>query len=293
MRCCAVLLAGTSLLAISATWNTSQAAAYAYGTTQISMLSLRFTDNTPLPSPSTNQTVKDQSTWNGSPASAGGPNSGSGGVGLLLDINQATSGPGPFPVDNTFGQSLPGKGARSDAQITGGVAGQVAVNNVAEGLAAGSTSTPDIGSSQAGNTANIGFTVTAADLALHNTVTVKFDALWKLVAITGGGGDFATAGITNTFRISGPGYADSFAPAVLNDSVFAAGGTTDTRSGSASFVFTTLPLTTPGMYTIGFSSQVQIDVTGIPEPATGILLGAGLLGLGMLRRHRQAPVAAA
>ena len=68
------------------------------------------------------------------PGFAAGGTSSSGNLFSGTDPALATSGPGPFPAENTFTQALTGSpGTRGDAQITGAIASGATSNLVSEG----------------------------------------------------------------------------------------------------------------------------------------------------------------
>ncbi len=132
---------------------------------------------------------------------SGFPTAGSSAVpGTILggvDALQATSGPGAFPVENTFVQALTGgSGTRGDGLITGPLASGATSNLIAEGnllLSGGS----------AGSSAGSSTTVSASFTALTNlTVTLSATAVYNLIASVGTLGDSASAQVSGTYSIT-------------------------------------------------------------------------------------------
>ena len=282
-----VLLGSALGLGIASAPLVAHATPYAFASNDISGLTITNADGTPLTSVTGATTnVADAANWAGF---ASASNNVPGTVGTALNVSQATSGPGPFPGENTFGQALTAAtGTRADAFVSGGSAssGGMTVQNVAEGH--GNVA----GSSTANNSANITFSVVGTGKAL----TLNFADAISLIASTAANvGESAVAAITNSFQITPLGSGapiDTFAPGALNAVVSSQQGVPPTSSVTSSTTFThTTPVLTSGVtYTLSFFSQAAENVnptTRVPEPASLVMLGSGLLGLGAFRLRRR------
>ena len=213
------------------------------------------------------------------------------------NASQATSGPGPFPAENTYG-FLAGTtggmiGSRSDSNTSAGspfgIGGVPNVNNVAEAhIASGSGSA---GSSAGSNTAQATITIALGD---SGTITFSFNDAYRYYANTTLLGETAQGTISNHFTI-----ADSTGAIVYNDSPGAININCASNSGfpnpcdsgaiTTSFADTS-GLLTAGTYTISLASSSLANVGSVallPEPGSILLFGLGLGALGFTMRRKQ------
>lgn len=227
-------------------------------------------------------------------------------LGNASDALQATAGPGPFPAGNIFTQNLGMIGTRGDASTAApspfAAGGTPNVNNVAEGRALS-------GSGQSGASAGRNTADAAIRITTGGTFTFSFTDSILLRAEADMAGETANASIANEFSIiSGLTglVVYRFAPNGFLD----AGETSDPFSlqqgcGSNSgvpaggcligplsgFFSGTSGFLAAGDYSITLRTASQENIVtqrGIPEPTSLLLVGAALLGLGIVRRRNSA-----
>jgi len=231
----------------------------------------------------------------------------SGTVGSGVDPLQGTSGPGPFPGQNTFTQALlPASalspaGTRGDVLITGPLGGGASSDLVAEGKL--SKPSASAGSSS-GTTTIVDITFSAGNTG---PVTLDFSASSQLSAIVHNFGDSASAKTSASFTVRDlttgtdlfitGNNTDSpsgtlIAPVGLNGNVATQdpGSPGSFTSGPIVYSFTSAPLTSGHSYEINLQDTTQVILkTGaaqIPEPASLGLLGSGIMAIALLRRRR-------
>ena len=283
----------------------AHAVPYGFASNQPSDFTLTVAGGTVSPVSGTRNTV------NASAIAPGGSSATSDPVASLgsSDAAQAVSGPGPFPAENTFSQSelSSGYGARADSETAAGSPltppGVSFVNNVAESRSLAGF----VANATAQNSASITFAVTAGtQIAFEFT-----DDVLLLAQTDPNAGQTVRASVQNTFQIlDGAGnVVFYFAPAGLGQHKVA-GGTVDSdpfdinqaldsieglppvalsSNGLGDDVFRGVsdPLSA-GTYTVLLNTQSAVSPTQTTEPASMLVLLAGLTGLGMLRRRAMA-----
>ena len=213
------------------------------------------------------------------------------------DPAQATSGPGPFPAENTFTQALTGSsGTRGDAQITGPIAGAATSNLVSEGNLTANGSAGSYSSTS--TTINVSF-------AQASAVNLTFSASAMLMSSVGNLGDSsnaqasasfkifdATAGsyVTISDNISGAN-STVIAPSALNQNVASTnpGSPQTFASGLANYSYSA-SLIAGHNYQLTLADSTSVILTNVvaapvPEPSTLALMFAGLLAVGLFRRR--------
>jgi hypothetical protein len=255
--------------------------------------------------PNPNSSATDSATYTGFPAasnSASCPPAGPGcnPGGLAANPPQATSGPGPFPPQDTYTQPPAGgfTGSRGDANVTSISFGQFGggAQNVAETRATGNAS------GTAAGTNHLSTTLTLTGPTNPRSLGFSFLAdPFLQVGVTSATGESASAtismivtllsGQTTVFRwtpgvTAGEiGVASETDPFSLNRTITATSPAGNMTVNPAEALFSaTTGLLGNGDYIINIDlsesvSATSVGAAAVPEPATLLLLGAGLVAL--------------
>lgn len=288
----AALFSATALIAFGASGHDAQAA-YAYASNQITGMIVTYADSTLLAPSFATTTVNDAATFHNNINYPSMSDSGFTNIGTANNIIQATSGPitATPPPENTWTQAMLSPalyGARADAWADAGspiLGGGIALSNVGEAQSAPVSN--DSGSGQAGFSMTISFQVVGDGRPL----IFSFTDLYQLAALSVLN-QTATASIANSFSINGPDVQFNQSPTAVNTTLATANGNPPSVADgpTSQFISITTPALTTGLsYTVNMQSQAiaSIATTQIPEPTSLALLGASMLGLGMVGRRRK------
>ncbi|GAC1337634.1 MAG: hypothetical protein NVSMB18_02850 [Acetobacteraceae bacterium] len=226
------------------------------------------------------------------------------------DAPQVYSGPGPAPAQNFFAPALAGvtsAALRADSLDTGfaGGGGNVAEGNLQNGPAGGDGH--GSGKLNSNNTSTIAMSVaggTKLTVSFNDDVNIQASSR-ALAGETASGAISSSVTIQRngvtvfTFAPDGSGLGDVTGGTVTSDpyslnfnvGTSSGGSLTGSYTKSGGFFSATTNSLADGDYTIIVNQQSNIDLqigaARIPEPASMALLGAGLLGFGVIRRNRK------
>jgi len=184
-----------------------------------------------------------------------------------LTWNPPSSTSPPLPMGYLF-----------DPAFTGG---NVAIDSAAEGLL--NSVNVGNGNSQAGWQITGSFTLTSSD-----SVNLGFNLINRLVAYADVAGNVASTNTQFVFRITDQAFPfnPQYAPSPIAYSLsFPVVGST-TQNVNASYAFTSATLAA-GNYNFTITGTTQTQVSLVPEPASYVMMGLGLVTVGGLRFRRK------
>jgi hypothetical protein len=295
----AALMGGAALFAMGSIGTASADPTYGYAYLELTGFTL--TSSGALNGVTAIVTGQDGANYPGSSPAA---NTVAGNIFTGVNAPQATSGPGPFPPQDTYSQALlVTAGTRGDMAISGAIGGGAHSQTLSEGNLqsggaassnAGSATTLQITFATAGGTVNLVFTGQAT---LDASVFKVGDSANAETSISGKLCNGPTsASCVNITDNNGNGDGGKIiAPAALNANV----GSNDPlspdsyQSGVIPYSFTASGLAA-GTYTLTLLDQTQVLLSAVPEPSSLALAGSALLALVYFtqrRRRKQATTA--
>ena len=159
--------------------------------------------------------------------------------------------------------------------------GNVAIDSAAEGLIQSTNAVSGI--SQAGWQITGSFTLTSSD-----SVNLGFNLINRLVAYADVAGNVASTNTQFVFRITDQAFPfnPQYAPSPIAYSLsFPVVGST-TQNVNASYALTSATLAA-GNYNFTITGTTQTQVSLVPEPASYVMMGLGLVTVGGLRFRRK------
>ena len=272
---------------------------YGYSTLhfeQFTLTGIVGLDGQPLPGVKYNSSVTGTDGAN-YPGFASGGTSAPGTLFVGTDPAQAISGPGPFPVENTFSQALTASsGTRGDVQITGPIAGGATSNLVSEG----NLTVQGSAGSNSGTSTTLNVTFTGA-----STVNLTFKASDILKSMVGTLGDSSNSQTSASFKIydsttntyvtiidnlNAANSGTTIAPFALNQNVASTNPSSPQSFTSSLTSYSyTANLNQNDNYQLTLADSTTVILSGsapVPEPMSVALLGAGLLAMGLVGRAR-------